>query len=414
MTPTPRAGLAIAGAGAVALVAGIGVGLLLAAIVLMATVTDIVFARRTPDVDRRLPRFIPRGLDAEIHIDTRRDGRTIDLRQPLPPDLESPDQEGRGTISGRLTAHRRGRHTIPPLATRTVGPMGFGAVVRDVGAPHDVIVFPDVVTAKNLSRAVATGTFSTRGRRSGLRLGIGTEFESVRDYAPEDDVRQINWPVTARLGRPMSNQYRVDQDRSVICVIDTGRLMAAPLGRMTRLDAAVDAAAAIGYTADELGDRSGLLAFSSTIRRRFDPKRRAGSLMVNAVFDLEPTADESDYLRAFHAVGGMKRSLVIVFTDLFEPAAARPLIDAVPVLTRRHTVMVASSDDDDLRAALAAEPDGVYAVYRAAAAVDAIDARDRVAHRLRHLGASVVIAGRGQLPEAAVAAYLNAKRRARL
>src|SRR5690349_22529174 len=46
-----------------------------------------------------------------------------------------------------------------------------------------------------------------------ILLGIGTDFESVRDYAPDDDVRQVNWRATARVGRPMSNQYRIDQDR---------------------------------------------------------------------------------------------------------------------------------------------------------------------------------------------------------
>ena len=76
----------------------------------------------------------------------------------------------------------------------------------------------------------------------------------MRDYQPDDDVRQINWQATARVGRPMSNQYRIEQDRDVVCLLDAGRLMAAPLAvapvagggavqQITRLDAAVDAGA---------------------------------------------------------------------------------------------------------------------------------------------------------------------------
>ena len=59
-------------------------------------------------------------------------------------------------------------------------------------------------------------------------LGLGTDFESVRDYTPDDDIRQLNWRATARVGRPMSNQYRLERDRDVVCLVDCGRLMAAP------------------------------------------------------------------------------------------------------------------------------------------------------------------------------------------
>ena len=52
----------------------------------------------------------------------------------------------------------------------------------------------------------------------------------IRDYQPDDDIRQVNWRATARLGRPMSNQYRLEQDRDLLLLIDAGRLSTAPLG----------------------------------------------------------------------------------------------------------------------------------------------------------------------------------------
>src|SRR5437764_1031252 len=80
-----------------------------------------------------------------------------------------------------------------------------------------------------LALAVRQGRFRDAGQRSRGPLGLGLEFESVRDYLPDDDIRQVNWRATARLGRPMSNQHRVEQDRDVLCVVDAGRLMGAPL-----------------------------------------------------------------------------------------------------------------------------------------------------------------------------------------
>src|SRR5207244_1736077 len=79
-----------------------------------------------------------------------------------------------------------------------------------------------------------------------------------------------------RLRRPMSNQYRVEQDRDVVCMLDAGRLMAAPLGDRTRLDATVDAATAVALVADEVGDRAGVIAFDDRVRRRLPPARGGG------------------------------------------------------------------------------------------------------------------------------------------
>ena len=65
----------------------------------------------------------------------------------------------------------------------------------------------------------------------------------------------------------MSNQYRIERDRDVVCVVDCGRLMAAPLADRTRLDAALDAAVAVAAVADELGDRCGVIAFDGEVLR---------------------------------------------------------------------------------------------------------------------------------------------------
>src|SRR5262249_45689006 len=151
----------------------------------------------------------------------------------------------------------RGRHVLPEPALRLEGPLGLGAWHHRSGGEHAVVVWPDLPSAGRLARAVRAGRFRESGRRARGPLGLGTGLESIRDYLPHDDIRQVNWPATARVGRPMSNQYRVEQDRDVVCVVDAGRLMGAPLGDRTRLDAAIDAAAAVAAVADAVGDRCG-------------------------------------------------------------------------------------------------------------------------------------------------------------
>jgi uncharacterized protein (DUF58 family) len=135
---------------------------------------------------------------------------------------------------------------------------------------------------------------------------------------------------------------------------------------------------------------------------------------VRAVFDVEPTMVDSDYELAFRTVGSGKRAFVLVLTDLLEEAAAQPLVDAMPVLARRHAVVVASVADPDLEQMVHTTPSAPADVYAAAVALDVLDARARVAAQLRREGAYVVEARPDMLPAACVGAYLRAKARARL
>ena len=166
--------------------------------------------------------------------------------------------------------------------------------------------------------------------------------------------------------------------------------------------------------ADEVGDRCGLIAFDGELRRRVPPARRNAKPVVRALFDLEPSPVESDYELAFRSVGEAKRAFVLVLTDLLEESAARPLVEAVPILARRHAVVVASVADTDLAATIAAEPASPRDVYAASVALDVLAARNRVVRQLRHAGADVLEASPECLAAACVAAYLRAKAFARL
>jgi uncharacterized protein (DUF58 family) len=189
--------------------------------------------------------------------------------------------------------------------------------------------------------------------------------------------------------------------------------MAAPLGDRTRLDAALDAVTAVALVADELGDRGGAIAFDAALRARVAPGRARGATVVEALFDLEPSAVDSDYELAFRAVTRAKRAFVLVLTDLLEEAAARPLVAAVPVLARRHAVTVASASDPDLSARVGTPPQREADVLVAAVAVDVLEARRRAAALVRRAGAQVVEGPPGALPAACVDAYLRAKARLR-
>ena len=397
-----------------ALVLPLPIVLFLAIAVVTAALVDALYARRPPRVERRVPRNLARGHPARLEIHGEAGPAvTVALRQAAPPDIEVDPPQSIASLDAALVARRRGRHVLPPVATRSTGPLGLGAWHRDGSDEAELRVLPDMPAAHRLVEALRRSRFGDAGRRVRGPLGLGTDFEAIREYSPDDDFRQVNWRATARLGRPMSNQYRVEQDRDVICLVDTGRLMAAPFGDRTRLDAAVDAVAAVVSVTNEMDDRCGVVAFDSEIVRSVRPGRRNARAVIEAIHDVEPSSIDSDYELAFRTIGGGKRSLVLVLTDLIDESAARSLLDAIPVLTRRHEVIVAGAEDVDLEAFVATAPSGALDAYRAAVAVDVLDARARVAARLRASGAVVLEARPEALGAACVRAYLRAKARGR-
>ena len=429
MSPTRRAAWVMAAGALVAVLSP-----LLAAVWIVGVfgivAWDAARVRVAPTVRRGVSGLVVRGVPSTLTIAVGGAGASpVDLRQAVPADLVlTPDQaEGAGDgpagphLDGVLVARRRGRHRLPPVAVRLTGPLGLGRWTHHAGGTDDVVVYPDVPGALRLARSIRTNQFDAPGGSVRGPFGLGTDLEAVRDYLPDDDIRLVNWPATARLDRPMSNQFRVEQSRSVMLAVDTGRLMAAPLpvggpgseGEATRLDLAVDAAVAVGLAADALGDLAGVLAFDERVHRRLEPRHHAGQAIIRAVYDLEPRSVDSDFERAFQGLAAGKRKVVVLWTDLLDEAAARPLLDAMRILARRHAVVVASVVDPVLEQAVSNGWVDRNALYRAAAAADLLAARARTVALIRHTGADVVEARPDALAAASVRAYLRVKARGR-
>lgn len=415
MSPAPRVAWLLGALALAALVVppvlcALGVVALLAAVA-----ADARVARRPPRFERELPRTLSRGVAASLAARPASppSGR-VRVRQPVPGDLLLSPSESDDRLEASVVARRRGRHVLPPLAVRSEGPLGLARFTHTLAEEREVLVYPDLPAAARVAGAVRAGALGDESRLPRGPIGLGTEFESIREYLADDDLRQVNWRATARLGRPMSNQYRVEQDREAVCLVDAGRLMAASVDERTRLDAAVDAATTVATVAGEQGDRVGAVAFDAEIRRRVAPGRGGSADVVGALFDLEPSARDSDYELAFRTIGGAKRSFVLVLTDLLDEAAGRSLLEAMPVIGRRHEVTVASATDPDLERLVATPPARPTDAYGAGVALEVLVARERVAALLRRAGAEVVEARPAALGAACVRAYLSAKARGRL
>lgn len=344
---------------------------------------DALLGHKKVKVKRFFPTQIYRGVPAKYSLTTKdKDNSSIVrviARQPMCSEIKLTNKEGKSFFKASLVGLRRGNYHVPPYALRVYGPLGLSVWHRPSNVEADIKIMPDLPAAQRIATSIAQGRFGAAGLKRRGPLGLGTNFESVREYFPDDDMRHVNWAATNRVGYPMTNQYRVEQDRDVICLLDTGRLMMAPLVQTietkvatdvdgttseidlhhdleelnidvgaTRLDVAIDSLCAIAAVSEVLGDRIGVISFDTQVRKHLKPRRSGSNSVVKTIYDLEPIPVDSDFEAAFARIGKAKRSFVMIFTDFLDPASAGPLLRALPSIVKKHKVVVGSIIDNDI------------------------------------------------------------------
>jgi uncharacterized protein (DUF58 family) len=315
-----------------------------------------------------------------------------------------------------LVPTRRGDRRPDRVTVRSYGPLGLGARQGSHAVPWRLRVLPAFPSRKHLPAKLAR-LRDLEGRTPILVRGQGTEFDSLREYVPGDDVRSIDWRATARTGDVVVRTWRPERDRHVLLVLDTGRTAAGRVGDAPRLDAAMDAALLMAALASRAGDRVDLLAHDRVVRASVQG-RAAGEVLpsvVDAIAPLEAYLVEPDWRALVSEIlrRAPHRSLVVLLTALDPSPVEYGLLPELGRLTGRHSVVLASVADPRL-AEMAAGRGDAEAVYESAAAARVALERARVAERLTRAGVVVVEGTPDDLPPRLADAYLALKAAGRL
>ena len=151
------------------------------------------------------------------------------------------------------------------MKTHPRAKLGLAARQGAHAAPWRLRVLPSFASRKHLPAKLAR-LRDLDGRTPVLVRGQGTEFDSLREYVPGDDVRSIDWRASARSRDIVVRTWRPERDRHVLLVLDTGRTAAGRVGDAPRLDAAMDAALLLAALATRAGDRVDLVAHDRVLR----------------------------------------------------------------------------------------------------------------------------------------------------
>src|SRR5262249_54073490 len=175
--------------------------------------------------------------------------------------------------------------------------------------------------------------------------GAGIAFEEVRAYQPGDDVRAIDWNVTARMGQPFVKRYIEERERTVVLAVDISGSLAFGTALVSKREVAAELAAVIAFSATSNNDRVGLVQFSDRIEHAVPPRQGTRHVLrlIRDVLFFEPAhkgtalVDGLDYLNRILR----RKAIVFLFSDFLPLGYER----AFQRTARRHELIAVRLSD---------------------------------------------------------------------
>ena len=239
------------------------------------------------------------------------------------------------------TASWRGRASVPVSAVNLAPEARKPSDQRGSGINPEVL--RQVRLLELRTRGLVHNLFA--GEYRSIFKGQGMEFSEVREYHPGDEVRSIDWNVTARMQRPYVKRYIEERELTVMIAVDVSG--SGQFGTRTRFknELAAELSAVLAMSAIRNNDRVGTMLFTDTVEHVVPPRkgRRHALRLMRDMLVFNPTGRGTDIGGATEYLNKMLPSKAIVFliSDFLSPGIERPL----KLLAQRHDLIAVTVED---------------------------------------------------------------------
>jgi uncharacterized protein (DUF58 family) len=169
--------------------------------------------------------------------------------------------------------------------------------------------------------------------------GTGIAFEEVREYQPGDDVRMIDWNVTARMGHPFVKRFIEERELTVMLLVDASASQSFGTVRQEKRDVAAELAAILAFSAISNNDKVGLIAFTDTVERFVPPRKglRHALRLIRDVLYFQPTRKGTNIQHGLDYLNRVirRRCIAFLLSDFLDRGFERSLKHA----GRRHDLI---------------------------------------------------------------------------
>ncbi|MBA3656845.1 MAG: DUF58 domain-containing protein, partial [Gemmatimonadaceae bacterium] len=233
------------------------------------------------------------------------------------------------------------------------------------GVPPEILRQVKLIELR--TRGLVNSLFT--GEYRSVFKGQGMEFSEVREYEPGDDVRSIDWNVTARMRRPFVKRYIEERELTVMLAVDLSGSERFGTIRRFKSELATELAAVLAMTAVRNNDRVGLVLFTDRIEYVLPPRkgRRHVLRMIRDLLTFEPDGSGTDLAGTLDYLSrSMKqKSIVFLVSDFIAEGVERPL----KLLAQRHDIVAITVEDPseidlpDIGIARLTDPESGETVY---------------------------------------------------
>lgn len=402
-----------------------GVLLLIAAIDMISVVGAHHFS-----CSRNLQRVASQGKRHEVEIELTNGSRrrcSISVRDDLAQSFVAEPDRFDTLIQGKsktqftydFICNERGKSVLECVHLLVNSPLQLWRGFYQVPVESTINVYPDMKQIAEYDLLARTNRLSLLGLRRSRKIGQDNEFERLRDYTQDDNYKHIDWRTTARRRKLTVRDFQANQSQRIVFMVDCGRMMTGTAGDISLLDHSLNAMLMLSYVALRQGDSVGLISFSDRIHN-YTPARSGVkhiNRLLHASYDQQARYVESRYDDAFLYLRThcLKRSLVILVTNVIDEINSHQLKQYMGSLTGRHLPLGVLLRDRELYSAIdefesVPNPDRAT-IFQAAAASDVLTWRHQVIRDLRHQGVLALDLFPEQLTSELVNQYLEIKAR---
>jgi uncharacterized protein (DUF58 family) len=216
---------------------------------------------------------------------------------------------------------------------------------RVVGVPPEILRQVKLIELR--TRGLVNSLFT--GEYRSVFKGQGMEFAEVREYQPGDEVRSIDWNVTARMRRPFVKRYIEERELTVMLAVDLSGSERFGTVRRFKSEVATELGAVLAMSAIRNNDRVGVLLFTDRVEHVVPPRkgRRHALRVIRDLLVHEPVGCGTDIAGAIDYLAKMLRQHTIIFliSDFIDADIERPL----KILAQQHDVVAITVEDPSER-----------------------------------------------------------------
>ncbi|MDA3809553.1 MAG: DUF58 domain-containing protein [Spirochaetaceae bacterium] len=195
-----------------------------------------------------------------------------------------------------------------------------------------------IKTGKNVSSTFA-------GEYTSAFKGHGMEFEEVRAYQPGDDIKSIDWNVTARTGEPYIKRFREERELTVLLMVDLSASGNFGSTGKTRNDVAAEICAVLSFSAIRNNDRVGLMVFTDLVETYIAPAKGMTHIMriIREILAFNPKGKGTSIEKALNYLAKVQRKNAVVFliSDFFDQGYEKSL----KIMAEKHDLVALSISD---------------------------------------------------------------------